>query len=206
MSIRTGKRKYSSIQEFSDRTRRELAYPEGVVFKRDTEPPQDEVEWIRSRLRYHLSVLELGSGFGIWANVAASVNCEYEGVEPVAERVLYAREHNPGVTFHQADATTVRLPRTFSAVLFVTVLQHMNLTDKVAALKTAVAHLEPGGRIIMMESLILDRTEAECEKLYKDPDCSPHMIPAPIAVLKEVLPGFTWDQQGHDRYVLKGPA
>lgn len=208
MSIRTGRNGYSSIAEFAERTRQELADPVGVLFKRDTEPPEDDVRWVRERLSGHRRVLELGCGFGVWATVADGLGCQYWGVDPVPERIEYAAQHNSGerAVFVCGNATAVRLGATFDAVLFVTVLQHMTLDDACTSLQTAAVHLEPDGVAYLIESGIHDETESECERLYLDR--SEHMIPKPLAVLQAAVPDFNWANDGRfDRWILtKGGA
>lgn len=204
-SILNGKDGYDSIKEFADRTKKELQDKNGVLFKRDTQPPQDEIAWVASKLKGHRKVFEIGFGLGIWAPLAMTLGCDYTGIEPVEQRVSYALEHYPMGNFILGDARTARVEggeEAFDAVFTVTVIQHMGLQDAIDLLKTAVWHLRPGGTLIMMESMILNESVAECERRYADKSCSMHMVPKPISLLKKAVRDFKWVQEGSDRFVL----
>lgn len=203
MSIWGGKDGYSSVADFTQRTREELQNQGGVIFRRDTEPPEHEKAWVREQLTRHRRVLELGCGLGPWADVAEECECEYVGIDPVPERIAYAREHHPTGAFNLGDAKDIRLvSRDFDAVLFVTVLQHMTLTDAILALKTAELHLVVGGEVILIESMLLEKTLDECEQIYALETTSDHMIPKPVPYLKNLVPRLSWSQVGGDRYIL----
>lgn len=207
MTIRTGKDQYNAIEEFRERTIGELKDPDGVIFKRDTEPPEHEVAYVREALRGHKKVLELGCGLGPWAAVAAGVGCEYTGVDPVAERIEYATAHvdvPAGTRFIHGDARTVKLLEGFDAVLLVTVIQHLLLPDAILALQNAAYHLIPGGEVILLESMIWDKTEEECDAAYAQPGHALHMIPKPLKVLQDAVPELIWNKAGReeDRWIL----
>lgn len=212
-SIRTGKDGYQAINEFRERTLKELRDQGGVIFTRDTEPPEHEVTYIREALRGHRRVLELGCGLGPWARVAIELGVDYTGVDPVPERIDFAyatvNKDEHVARFIKGDARTIKLMEGFDAILFVTVLQHMLLGDAIAALQNASYHLEPGGEMILLESMFWDKTEDECNERYQSPDHALHMIPKPIAVLQAALPELTWRKGGEqaDRWILtKGGA
>lgn len=202
MSIWTGKGNYNAIQDFTERTERELVTRDHV-FIRDTQPPDFEKKWVRDHLRMKDSVLELGCGLGVWAAVAHEVGCHYVGIDPVRMRVEYARAQHPRWAFICADARDFRSSMVFHCVLTVTVIQHLIVPDKIAALKTAAHHLPVGCQAFLLESGILDCTEAEAEALYASPKQADHMVPVPRALLEEHVPEFTWENDGaHDRWVL----
>lgn len=201
MSIVTGKDGYSSVEEFRARTLEEFRHKGGVIWMRDTEPPEHERAFVRTQLAGASSVLELGCGLGPWARLAQEVGVQYAGVDPVRERIAYCREHWQGA-FVLGDATTIRLSVTFDVVLSVTVLQHLTLPDACDLLRTAAAHLVAGGKLVMIESRIMDATQQECERLYGSSTCPLHMLPKPKAVLEDAAP-FDWQcGDREDRYVL----
>lgn len=204
MSIWTGKDDYNPIRSFESRTQRELL-DRGVVFRRDTEPPPDEVEWVKRQLYMKDDVLELGCGLGVWSQVAAEVGCHYVGIDPVRERVSYASTHYTRYgQFSVGDARRFRCGRKFHCVLLVTVLQHVPMEHKIEILNTAAVHLLPGDVAILLESMILDITDTEAEAMYARPEHPCHMIPAPLGLLKSYRPEFKWHNDGvHDRWILE---
>jgi SAM-dependent methyltransferase len=95
------------------------------------------------------SVLELGAGTGGHAVHLAADGIEVVGVE--ASRDMIARTTPvPGVQLIQGDARSVRLGRTFDAVLalFHVASYQAEDDDLAAFLATAAAHLEPGGAFV----------------------------------------------------------
>lgn len=206
MSIRLGKDGYSVLDEFTERTQRELA-DRGEVFLRDTQPPPDEIAWVASHLRGRWRVLELGCGLGPWCPVATAVGCDYVGVDAVPERIGYADARyggspGDGVVFYVGDARKWRTTEQFDTVLCVTILQHLTVLDAVAVLETALFHLRPGGLIIALESGISDCTEEEAEALYALESTPCHVIPKPLHLLQ--LPGLVWETDGvHDHWLIR---
>ena len=65
----------------------------------------------------------------------------------ISDKMLaLARQLNPEVTYHLDDMRTVRLNRTFDAVLIADSIDYMlTVEDLQAAIMTAHAHLKPGG-------------------------------------------------------------
>lgn len=119
-------------------------------------PPEDYAEeaahW-RTVLREQLgpgrhAILELGVGGGHNLSHLAG---EFEATAvDISEAMLDAcRRLNPGVALHRGDMRTVRLGRTFAAVLIHDAIGYMLSEDDLeAALRSAAAHLEPGGVLI----------------------------------------------------------
>lgn len=211
--IATGKDGYNAIEEFSARTTKELTNQQSRLFLKDTSPPAEEIRFVLDSLDGCQAVLELGSGLGPWGTILRAGGLYYVGVEPVLERVLYARSKVEGVPaackFIHDDARTVRLHggAPFDAVLLVTVLQHMTLPDAISTLVTAAEHLEPGGRVIMLESRIFDLDEEACDRIYAHPENAAHMIPKPLRLLQQGEPRLSWKYLGHgDRYILTKKA
>jgi len=71
------------------------------------------------------------------------------GVDLSPTMLEQARDLNPECSFVQGDMRTVRLDRTFDAVLMDDAISYMScLADFVLAFRTASAHLNPGGVLI----------------------------------------------------------
>jgi SAM-dependent methyltransferase len=94
------------------------------------------------------TLLDVGCGGG--KNVL-NLKREFDvtGLDLSPAMLAQAKELNPGCTFVQGDMRTFRLGRDFDAVLIDDAISHMNSrTDFVAALRSASAHLKPGGVLI----------------------------------------------------------
>lgn len=216
MSIWTGKHGYNSIKEFHDRTETELAAQDSELFRKDTQPPEEEIRWLQDQLAVEFTaeklaqpkLLEVGSGLGAWVPHVRVMGYMYTGVEPVFRRYDYcvqkymSDKSTSAVWFYNQDARNFKLGLRYEVILFVTVLQHMPLRDTVTSLQNAAKHLALGGKILMIESLILDVTEAEAERMYASKHTSQHMIPKPRSILEEAVPDLLWQKVGGDRYVL----
>ena len=71
------------------------------------------------------------------------------GVDLSPTMLEQAQDLNPECSFVQGDMRTVRLDRTFDAVVMDDAISYMScLADFVAAFRTASAHLNPGGVLI----------------------------------------------------------
>ena len=95
------------------------------------------------------TVLDIGCGGG--KNVFnLKERFSVTGLDLSPTMLAQATALNPESTFVQGDMRTVRLGRTFDAVLMDDALSYMTcLEDVVAALDTASAHLDPGGVLIV---------------------------------------------------------
>lgn len=99
------------------------------------------------------SVLDLGCGTGdLAAELARRPDCTVFGVDPAAAMLQIARRRPGGdrVTWVEGDGRTVRLGRRFDLIVLTGHAFQVFLTqaDRLAALRTIAAHLEPGGRFI----------------------------------------------------------
>lgn len=94
------------------------------------------------------TLLDIGCGGG--KNVLnLKRQFDVTGVDLSTTMLAQAQALNPECTFVQGDMRTLRLGRTFDAVLMDDAISYMNcLGDFVAALRTAHAHLNPGGVLI----------------------------------------------------------
>lgn len=100
------------------------------------------------------TLLELGCGSGTLAShLPPSVQVELNDLSP--EMIAVATTRNPGAITHCADLRTLRLPRTFDAVLIHDATMYLDQrADVEAALETAHAHLEPGGVLVLMPDFV----------------------------------------------------
>jgi SAM-dependent methyltransferase len=90
-------------------------------------------------------ILELGSGGG---SMAAHLRdyAELTLVEREDAMLQVSRRLNPGVTHHKGDMRSVRLGRSFDAIIIHDAINYITREDDlIATLATARAHLEPGG-------------------------------------------------------------
>jgi trans-aconitate methyltransferase len=108
------------------------------------------------------SILEMGSGGGLLAS-------HFDGDREVvlsdisSEMLAQCRIHNPDRTCHKADMRTMRLSRTFSAVLLHDAVMYLtSLEDLQAAFHSAAAHLDPGGVFMVLPDVVKERFEEMC--------------------------------------------
>ncbi len=93
-------------------------------------------------------ILELGVGGGHNLSHLAS-EFAATAVDLSAAMLAQCRRLNPGVALQRGDMRSVRLGRTFAAVLIHDAISYMLSEDDLsAAFATAVAHLRPGGVFI----------------------------------------------------------
>lgn len=93
-------------------------------------------------------LLELGCGTGGHAVELAKYGLEIDGFDLSETMLASARKHaGPSLRFEHGDARTLRLGRTFDAVvsLFHVMSYQTTNADLTAAFATARAHLAPGG-------------------------------------------------------------
>lgn len=109
---------------------------------------------VTALIRQHASrpattLLDMGCGGGKNAlNLKRAF--DVTGVDLSSAMLEQAKILNPECVFIQGDMRTCRLGRTFDAVLMDDAISHMNcLTDFVAAFRTAHAHLNTGGVLVV---------------------------------------------------------
>ncbi len=130
-------------------------------------PPSDyvkESELFAKTIRDHAQVdvatlLDLGCGAGHNDNTLKK-HFRLAGVD-LSETVLgLARRLNPELTYVQGDMRTVRLGKTFGAVIGLDALGYMlTETDLKAVFTTAFVHLEPGGVFLTVQEYDPSRFE-----------------------------------------------
>lgn len=102
------------------------------------------------------TLLDIGCGGG--KNVLNLKQAfEVTGVDLSPDMLAQARDLNPGCSFLQGDIRSFRLGRTFDAVLMDDAISHMSRReDFEAAFRTAHAHLNPGGVMIVTPDVALE--------------------------------------------------
>jgi SAM-dependent methyltransferase len=114
----------------------------------------EEARYWRQALRDRLGpgrhpILELGVGGG---NNLSHLTAEFAAtaVDRSARMLAQCSQLNPGVPVHLGDMRTVRLGQRFRAVLIHDAVSYLQTEDDLRqAFATAVAHLEPGGVLIV---------------------------------------------------------
>ncbi len=94
-------------------------------------------------------LLELGCGGGHTLSHLRQ-HFDVEACDLSEPMLAQCRRLNPGVSLHQADMCKLRLKRTFDVVLLHDAVDHLTSMRQVtAALRTAYAHLRPGGVLVL---------------------------------------------------------
>lgn len=125
-------------------------------------------QYLAARIRQHArrpvtTLLDMGCGGG--KNVLnLKRTFDVTGVDLSPTMLAQAKALNPECTFVEGDMRTCQLSRTFDAVFMDDAISHMNcLADFTAAIRTAHAHLAPGGVLVVTpdvttETFIQNRT------------------------------------------------
>jgi len=106
------------------------------------------------------TLLELGSGGGNNAShLKARFTCVLSDLSP--QMLATSREINPECEHIGGDMRTLRLGRTFDAVLIHDAIDYMTTEDDLrAAITTAAAHLRPGGVAVLAPDVVIETFEA----------------------------------------------
>lgn len=127
-------------------------------------PPEDYTEeasyWIAT-LRRNLGpgrhrLLELGVGGG---HNLSHLTGEFDAVAvDLSEQMLaHSRQLNPSVEHYQGDMRSIRLRRTFDAVIIHDAISYLLTEDDLSAtFATAAAHLRPGGLFVTSPDLVTE--------------------------------------------------
>jgi len=179
------------------RTRKVMREGQGKIYDRDykleTLDP-GRVSWVGGQLDSFRSpprVMEIGCGFGRWSAALRGHYSSFTGVDIVPERIEYAkRDWGTDAASFQVVAANGNwdIKDKFDVVMLVTVIQHLPLDVACEVLKSAHRHMVPGGKLLLVEWQIHDRTPEEVA-LIKHPE---HMIPKPMSALKAAVPDLTW--------------
>ena len=100
------------------------------------------------------SVLDAGCGTGRVAIELARRGVAVEGVDLDPDLLDRARQKAPELTWHEGDLARLELGRTFDVVVLAgNVVGFVAADDRPAAVRSAAAHVAPGGRLIAGYSL-----------------------------------------------------
>jgi trans-aconitate methyltransferase len=154
-----------------------LLYGELVSWYRMVDPPRDHLDEaivFRQALQRAVApapetLLELGSGAGHNAvHLKEHFRCT---LSDVSESMLsLSRQLNPGCDHLQADMRSMRLGRTFDAVLAHDAICYMvSREDLRAAITTAFVHTRPGGAAIFAPDAYRE-TFRDCAELLSEDD------------------------------------
>ncbi len=112
------------------------------------------LECLRARCHPLRTLLELGSGGGNTASHLAA-DLELTLVDRSPPMLELSRTINPGSEHVVGDMRSIRLARTFDAVLVHDAVMYLtDETDLAAAFATVAAHLRPGGVAILMPDAV----------------------------------------------------
>lgn len=113
-----------------------------------------EAQYVHEIIKKHLSgavsVLDLGCGTGRLDFALADIGYEICGVDISDEMLVAARSRQSSLNFLSGDIRVVRLNRKFDVVvsLFHVMSYQITNEDLLAALASAIEHLNPGGLFI----------------------------------------------------------
>jgi SAM-dependent methyltransferase len=143
-------------------------------------PPENYVEEVATfvtRFRRHGvpdggRVLHLGSGGG---SIDYHLKQTYAvtGVDVSQEMLAYARRINPEVVYLEGDIRTVRLGKTFDAVLLHDAISYMTSIEELEmAYRTASAHLEVAGVMVTLPEELRTRLANNAPEVSTESDGS----------------------------------
>lgn len=184
---------YQPRSEIAERTRRALAGDErqlhydAITLFDFTDVHKMPVirRWLDGRPGHR--ILDVGCGYGRHAPLLAGDGCaRYLGIDPNADRIAYAKEHNGGGVreFMVADASFETDER-FDLIWSCTVLQHLPIEEKLATCAMMGRLRAPGGVILIEDGMIMDADLESCRRHYESEACPEHMIPVPLAMFRE---------------------
>ncbi len=146
------------------------------------------------------SVLELGSGGG---HNAVHLTSRFTlTLVDLSDRMLaVSRRLNPGCEHLQGDMRTVRLGRTFDAVLIHDAIDYMTTeSDLRLAVRTAFEHSRPGGTAVFVPDATVETFEPFSDQGgIDDPDTPRQPGPAPGRAVRYLE--WTWDPDPSDSWV-----
>ena len=114
-----------------------------------------------------ISALELGSGGGNLASHLSRLRLTLTDISP--GMLALSRAVNPDAEHLEADMRTLRLGRSFDAVIAHDAITYMTTeADLRAALETAFVHLRPGGAAVFLPDWVLDTYQPRTEHGGRD--------------------------------------
>lgn len=205
--IYTGKDGYNSDRLWNERSRNALNHnPELYDYDTRLDANDQILCWLRQEFAKldKPSVLEIGAGFGRWADGLKKFYSTFTGVDIVTERVIHARKIRAGIpnAHFELVSGVWNLGRKFDVVLSITVIQHLLMPQAIEILQAIERHLAPGGVALLAEWAIADITLEQAEAWYAKPEQCNHMIPKPLSLLKVATPDLEWSGKT-GAYVLR---
>lgn len=94
-------------------------------------------------------VLDAGCDAGVLASLLVEKGCQVVGVDVRAPSVKLARQRCPEGQFYVRDIRNLRLDQRFDVVVCTDVLEHLVESERKRAVSRLLAHLEPGGLIVI---------------------------------------------------------
>ena len=146
-------------------------------------PPEDyeeEAQFWRAALRAKLGsgrhrVLELGVGGGHHLSHLADA-FQATAVDLSEDMLAQSMRRNPAVEHLIGDMRTIRLERTFDAVLIHDAIDYMVTVDDLrAAFRTAAAHLRSGGAFLVAPDYVAETFENDAIYTQTDDDDRTHV-------------------------------
>jgi len=159
-------------------------------------PPENYVEEVatfRRRLDRHgvsagARILHLGSGGGS-IDFHLKQGYRVTGVDISAAMLAHSASINPEVEYVQGDMRSVRLGRTFDAVLVHDAVSYMtSVEDLERVYRTAAAHLAPGGLLIALPEELRSRLAPD------EPEVDTHRVGDRVVTVIE----FDYDEDPSD--------
>jgi SAM-dependent methyltransferase len=155
-----------------------VLYCDLTPWYRLVDPPEDHLDEAiafsaaieRASTRRPETLLELGAGAGHNAlNLKERFRCTFTDLSP--EMQALSRELNPECEHHLGDMRTLRLGRTFDAVLLHDAVMYMTTeADLRAAIQTAFEHTRPGGVALFVPDIFRETFHEFTELLTCDRD------------------------------------
>ena len=94
-------------------------------------------------------VLDAGCDAGVLASLLVDKGCQVVGVDVRAPSIKLARQQCPEAQFHVRDIRNLRLNERFDVIVCTDVLEHLMEPQRKRAVSRLLAHLEPGGLIVI---------------------------------------------------------
>lgn len=104
---------------------------------------------ILSLIPGRVRVLDAGCDAGVLAGLLLDRGCQVVGVDVRSSSIELARQRCPTAQFHVRDIRSLRLDEHFDVVVCTDVLEHLVEPERKRAITRLLAHLEPGGLMVV---------------------------------------------------------
>ena len=124
-------------------------YIAGYVKKADSKFRRSKrrAAYLKKHMRTGSRVLDVGSNVGFFVRAAHGLGLEAEGLEINSVLTAYARESNPGLTFHDCALEEFEPGHAFDGVYCSEVIEHV--IDVTGFAQRILALLKPGGALYL---------------------------------------------------------